>query len=216
MLAWLKRPRCHGWTVAQALARQQTTRQRAIRQRMAVPTALRVQLRQVLPSARRLPIALALLCAACVGNGVGVPAPPEAGTVPTTWPQIQAQILGPMCAQPCHHGGAAPKGLALDDAGALQNLVGVASAELPGMQRVAPGQPDESYLIVKVSATDARRVGARMPRTGPPYLTSGQIAALRKWISAGATTTWDANAIDAGSTMMPGADSGAVDAQEEP
>ena len=224
MAAELSRPRSHGCTAAhpQALARiQPSVKRNSQRWFMATSAEQAPRLVALSPSGRWLQTAigalLAGLCLGCVGSGEGVPAPPESGTVPTTWPQIQAQILGPTCAQPCHHGGAAPKGLSLDDAGALQNLVGVASAELPSMQRVAPGRPDDSYLFVKVAGADPRRVGARMPRTGPPFLTNGQIAALRKWIAAGATADWDANAVDAGSTMMPGSDvDAATHAQEDP
>ena len=162
-------------------------------------------------------VAAGLVCmglCACVGSGVGVPAPPESGSsVPRTWPEIQAQILDPKCAQLCHHGGGAPKGLSLENAVAYQNLVGVASAELPSLQRVAPGRPDESYLIVKVAPMDPRRVGSRMPRTGPPFLTGGQIAALRSWITAGASKDWKYDATDAGSTVVPTPD---VDAGSQP
>ena len=163
---------------------------------------------------------IGLLGGACVGNGVGVPAPPESGSaVPRTWPEIQALILEPHCAQLCHHGGASPKGLSLESAMALQNLVGVASAELPSMLRVAPGHPESSYLIVKLVPADMRRVGSRMPRTGPPFLTSGQIDALRRWITAGATKDWKANSADAGPTVVatPDVDAGSQpDTQEEP
>lgn len=159
---------------------------------------------------------LTWLCAACVGSGEGVPAPPESGGVaPRTWPEIQAQILEPMCAQSCHHGGASPKGLSLDNAVALQNLVGVAAAEVPSMQRVAPGRPEDSYLIVKIAAMDPRRVGARMPRNGPPFLTNAQIGALRKWIAEGASKDWHADAADAGATLLPGAGAGADASADE-
>ncbi len=218
--AWLKRPRSHGWTVAQLIApnsKKLRISSEIVLGRMLASPGNRPLAAIVAPRRWWLQSLLGVACAGCVGTGEGVPAPPEGGAVPTTWPQIQAQILGPMCAQPCHHGGAAPKGLSLDDAGALQSLVGVASSEVPTMQRVAVGQPDQSYLIVKVAGTDARRVGARMPRLGPPFLTNGQIAALRKWISAGARADWDGNAADAGSTLMPGSDAFVShDTQEEP
>jgi hypothetical protein len=64
-------------------------------------------------------------------------------------------------------------------------LVGVSSAEKAGETIVVPGNPDASYLVKKLEG-DATITGRRMPRNGPPYLTSGQILVLRRWIQAGA------------------------------
>lgn len=114
----------------------------------------------------------------------------DSGTVPKSFDQLQQLVLTPMCAEPCHKGGAAPKGLSLESGRAVASLVNVPSVEAPGMMRVAPGQPDASWLLVKVAAMDSRRVGARMPRNGPPFLTSGQVAAVRRWIQAGARADW--------------------------
>jgi len=83
------------------------------------------------------------------------------------------------------------------------------------MLRAAPGKPDDSDLSVKLAAAEPRRVGARMPRTGPPFLTGAQLSALRKWIAAGATTDWRADAADAGATVVPAPEVDAGDAQEE-
>ena len=49
----------------------------------------------------------------------------------------------------------------------------------------------DSYLIIKVTPTDARRVGNRMPRNGPPFLTNAEIRGLRRWIDQGATDDWE-------------------------
>lgn len=230
MAGWLRRPRCQGLTVAQPPNRTRLSRATASKMRlgnvdMALNLVRSTALRWPLSQGRlRMQVAvlalISLAGSACVGNGVGVPAPPESGSaVPRTWPEIQSLILEPHCAQLCHHGGASPKGLSLESAVALQNLVGVASSELPSMQRVAPGHPENSYLIVKLAPSDMRRVGSRMPRTGPPFLTGGQVDALRRWITAGATKDWKADAADAGPTVVSGPDVDAgsqPDAQEEP
>lgn len=212
---WLSVPRCQGWTVAQAP-------HRAEQKIAATITTCRVFVQRfwlMLTSRRPRPLwhlrqrlqglLLLSVAAGCVGSGQGVPAPPEPGaTGPKTWAEIQTQILEPTCAQPCHHGGAAPKGLALDHLSAYKALVGVTSAEAPAMLRVAPGKPDESYLIVKVASADPRRIGSRMPRTGPPFLSSPQIAALRQWIAAGATQDWQADAGNGETLGVPGPDAG--------
>ena len=76
-------------------------------------------------------------------------------------------------------------GLNLIDGQSLAALVGVASTGKPGAIRVVPGKPDESYLIQKLEGR-SDIVGQRMPRTGGPYLTAGQISIIRRWIELGA------------------------------
>jgi hypothetical protein len=65
------------------------------------------------------------------------------------------------------------------------NLVGRTSGNKPGAVRVIPGDPDNSYLIQKLEGSPGI-VGERMPRTGGPYLTPGQISIIRRWIELGA------------------------------
>jgi len=162
-----------------------------------------------------------LLTGGCVGSGIGLPDAASSTAVPDTFENIQTLIFDPLCAAPCHNGGAPPKGLSLEAGRSLSGLVGVPSTEAPGMLRVAPGKPEESYLIVKLVKTDSRRFGARMPRTGPPYLEDPQIRALERWIRAGATDDWvdGDGSIDAGISdaappydAVPIPDSGAPDA----
>ena len=64
-------------------------------------------------------------------------------------------------------------------------LVNVASRNKPGAIRVIPGDPDASYLIHKLEGR-GDIVGERMPRTGGPFLTAGQISIIRRWIELGA------------------------------
>ena len=60
----------------------------------------------------------------------------------------------------------------------------VASAEVPSLLRVNPGNPDASYLVQKIQGNAA--VGSRMPANGPPFLSQAQIDLIRGWIAAGA------------------------------
>ena len=62
-------------------------------------------------------------------------------------------------------------------------LVGAASAEVPSLKRVAPGDANNSYVIQKLEGHAA--VGARMP-FGGPYLDATTIALIRQWIDNGA------------------------------
>jgi hypothetical protein len=60
----------------------------------------------------------------------------------------------------------------------------VSSTQKPGTLRVVAGNPDGSYLINKLEGTSS--TGRRMPFNGPPYLTSGQVTIIRRWIEIGA------------------------------
>ena len=134
---------------------------------------------------------LLLLASACVGSGVGVPwEEPDPDVAPTDFPEIQTMIFDPMCTPQCHSGGAAPKGLSLEWGRSLRALVNVPSVEAPDMLRVSPAHPEESYLVVKIDTSDPRRVGNRMPKNGPPYLSYVQVRAIERWIAAGATDDW--------------------------
>jgi hypothetical protein len=62
-------------------------------------------------------------------------------------------------------------------------LVDVPSVEVPGLHRVAPGEPDNSYLVQKIEGRAA--VGDQMP-LGGPSLDAEQINLIRQWIAAGA------------------------------
>jgi hypothetical protein len=72
----------------------------------------------------------------------------------------------------------------LPDAG-YAALVNVASITNRGSTRVIPGDPDNSILIRKLEGSPGL-VGQRMPIGGGPYLTSGQILIIRRWIEEGA------------------------------
>lgn len=172
----------------------------------------------MIPSTRRtLLFAISINMTACVGSGVGVPdAAANSGEVPTTYSEIQTVVFDPLCATECHRGGSAPKGLSLEAGLSLPGLVGVPSTESPDLLRVAPGRPQDSFLVIKVVATDPRRVGSRMPRNGPPFMTDPQTRALKRWITAGATIDWvdGDEPIDAGVEPPDGAplDASATDA----
>lgn len=81
----------------------------------------------------------------------------------------------------CHTGANAPQGLDLTEEAFKANLVKVKSAGAPQFLRVKPGDAANSYLIKKVKGVGIK--GDRMPRGSSP-LSSAEIAALEKWISA--------------------------------
>ena len=77
--------------------------------------------------------------------------------------------------------------MSLVPAHAIANLVNVKSVEATSLMRVVPGNPDKSYLIMKLEGTHIENggMGARMPFGAPP-LSADKIAKFRQWISEGA------------------------------
>ena len=76
-------------------------------------------------------------------------------------------------------------GLVLLEGRSYQALVGQPSRQKAGAILVVPGDPNASYLIHKLEGA-ADMVGARMPRGSGPYLTTGQMQIIRRWIELGA------------------------------
>lgn len=117
------------------------------------------------------------------GDGSGLQGPPLP-PLTATFSSLQANIFTPTCATAgCHSGAGAPVGLLLDDVNSYGLLVNRPSGEVPALLRVAPADPDNSYLIQKLEGTAA--VGARMPLNGQP-LAQSTINVVRQWISDGA------------------------------
>ena len=104
------------------------------------------------------------------------------GPLAPNFDSIQANIFEPLC-EHCHSGANAPVGLRLDAANSYALLVGVASGERPNILRVAPGDPNNSYLIQKLEGTAG--VGERMP-AGLPAVPQADINIIRQWITDGA------------------------------
>lgn len=128
------------------------------------------------------------IVAACGGgNGSGdqpPPEPPPPSQFGPNFSEIQAELFTPTCAvSGCHTGAAAPQGLRLDEANSYGLLVDVESTEVPSILRVAPGDPDNSYLIQKLEGT--AEVGEQMP-LGGPALEQASIDVIRQWITDGA------------------------------
>lgn len=129
--------------------------------------------------------------AGCAGNGEGLdqngqPLGSSGGTgAPLTadFTSIQDNVFTPICTR-CHIGASAPEGLQLDAAHSYDLLVGVASVEQPGVLRVAPGNPDASYIIRKLEGAPGIS-GGQMP-LGGPYLPQSTIDEIRQWIIEGA------------------------------
>jgi hypothetical protein len=126
---------------------------------------------------------------ACAGDGTGVDLGNGNGGGAVGFAASVQPILTSNCAlSGCH---AVPnlkpseKGMNLSQGQAYANLVGVRSAQ-SALSRVAPGVPDQSYLVHKIEGTQASvgGSGSRMPLGGS--LSASQIETIRSWIAAGA------------------------------
>jgi hypothetical protein len=135
---------------------------------------------------------LAAACAAsCAGNGDGLNAQGEpissagssSGPITADLQSIEDNVCTPICSK-CHIGASAPEGLQLDAAHAYNDLVGVPSAEEPNFLRVNPGNPDLSYMVLKIEGAPGIE-GGQMP-LGETPLPQATIDAIRQWITNGA------------------------------
>jgi hypothetical protein len=127
-----------------------------------------------------------VFCVALAGCGSGdgfVGSGGASGPLTANFDSIQANVFEPLC-EHCHSGANAPAGLRLDAANSYALLVGTASVERPNLSRVAPGNPDVSYIIHKLEG-GPNIIGERMP-AGLPAVPQTDINVIRQWITDGA------------------------------
>ncbi len=131
------------------------------------------------------------ILAGCAGNGQGLNSAGapigsgggSSGPLTADWQSIQDHVFTPICS-PCHNGAGAPQGLILDAAHSYSLLVGVPSNEVPSLDRVKPGDPNSSYIILKLTGAPGI-VGKQMPLDQAP-LPQSTIDVIRQWITNGA------------------------------
>ena len=117
------------------------------------------------------------------GNPPPPPPPPPPGGFGPNFSEIQANVFTPDCATSnCHSGANPAASLSLEAANSYAMLVGVASSQSAGTQRVNPGSPNNSYLVQKLEGTASS--GGRMPPNGA--LPQSEITTIRQWITDGA------------------------------
>jgi hypothetical protein len=153
--------------------------------------------------------------AGCAGSGEGLDEngrPDTGGPPPLTadFDSIQENVFTPICTG-CHAGAAAPLGLQLEAGVSYAQLVGIPSVEDPDLLRVAPGDPDASYLVHKIEGRP--EAGPRMPLGGPP-LPQATIDVIRQWIVEGAQASASALVADGPATLVAVSPPSAVPAGE--
>ncbi|HEX5758723.1 MAG TPA: hypothetical protein VF121_05975 [Thermoanaerobaculia bacterium] len=134
----------------------------------------------------RLVLLWSLLATAACGTVKSPTEPAEGPAGPALrFAQIQGEIFTPVCAKAgCHDAATAQNGLVLEAGRSYALLVGHPALGA-AMPRVAPGEPERSYLLKKLRG-DPDISGDRMPLDGPPFLTAQQIEGIAGWIRAGA------------------------------
>ncbi len=84
----------------------------------------------------------------------------------------------------CHMTGNPSAAFSLDPSAAYANMVDVAATTYASMDRIEPGDPERSFVLLKVrDATPP--AGQQMP-TGGPYLSQAEVDVIADWITEGA------------------------------
>jgi hypothetical protein len=126
------------------------------------------------------------------GDGTGVFAPPGVCNAnltpdPNLFAPVQDIFTDSCALSGCHAGANPSAGQSLSQGAAISNIVCVPSVEVARLFRVQAGNPDSSYLVLKVegNAGAVGGVATQMP-IGFPALTQQEVDAIRAWILAGA------------------------------
>ncbi len=132
--------------------------------------------------------ALAALVALCGCAGSGPPPTDSSDWFAT----IQRTIFDRQCLDAgCHNSQSQAGGMNLSAGASYNSLVNVpaenAAAHGLGMTRVAPNDPDLSFLLIKITNPGPGQ-GSRMPQSKDP-LSENDIESIRQWILAGAPRT---------------------------
>ena len=144
----------------------------------------------------RISTLICVMAAALAAGGCDEKLSKLAGPTPglePTFSSVQSQIFettdsaGRQACINCHTAaGRNPSGgMNLTHDVAYAQIVNVPSRGKPTAIRIIPGDPVHSYLVHKLEgAPDI--VGLRMPFSGAPFLTDGQMIILKRWIELGA------------------------------
>lgn len=117
------------------------------------------------------------------GDATDAPLPDIPDPPPPTWDELLA-LVQVECA-PCHTDRVSGELSLRDDAG-LYDRLRADAFQAPALARVAPGDPDASYLWLKLEGRqdEVGGLGERMPADGA--LDAEQLELVRAWIAAGA------------------------------
>jgi hypothetical protein len=136
-----------------------------------------------------IPLGLALTvvlsgCAPEIGARVAASGAAAAGSMS----DIELRILVPRCATAgCHSGSPPAVSPRLEEGASWGAMVDVSSEELPSMDLVETGDPERSYLVLKLRGAAGAQGGSglRMPPSAEP-LDEAELTGVETWITGGA------------------------------
>jgi hypothetical protein len=133
---------------------------------------------------RSLLLVAALLWAGCGGDDstVGPDDDGEGALTEATLAQVSGVFSVSCALSGCHSGGEPAADMSLEGDFAAR-IIGVASGQRPDLKLVDPGNPDSSYLLIKVRGDD-EIVSQQMPPD--KVLPAEQVEIIRAWIASGA------------------------------
>jgi hypothetical protein len=121
-----------------------------------------------------------LLWTACGTAVPDVPADQPVSYAAHIEPLIVARCLG------CHEAEDPEADLVLEPGQGYGDLVGRPSVQQPSMELVSPGDPDASYLWLKLQHTAPHGKGMPRTLTGSKKLRLDELELYRRWIEGGA------------------------------
>lgn len=134
--------------------------------------------------------AVAALTAGCVISACGGNDTGDSGPQTSTFQRIQAEVFDVSCSSDsCHSSFGQAGDMILDTDHSWDALIlhepanPIAAAH--GWMRVMPGEPEQSFLVAKLTHTLAAGEGLGMPYNAAP-LEAGTIEIIKAWIAAGA------------------------------
>ncbi len=112
---------------------------------------------------------------------------PDGGRL-MTFQELMTEVLVPTCAGSfCHKPDPPPAApMSLEPAVAYRELVNAPSDQRPGMMRIAPNDPANSWVLVKLKADLATAAGTTRMPLNKPELSPALVEQLENWINRGA------------------------------
>jgi hypothetical protein len=103
-----------------------------------------------------------------------------------TFTQVQTLVFVNSCG--CHNGGTHSTGMVgLSGVNGYNNIVSVASSQMPSLNRIEPGLSLDSYLFQKITGTQTTATNP-MPNGSPGLIVTSpdHVTGIKNWIDAGA------------------------------
>lgn len=129
------------------------------------------------------------ICAGCCPEVKGKDSGTQSGdgsTGSARLSAIQEEVFDQHCVNNCHETLNAAENLQLSELKSFKNLVNTPSQQITTINRVVPGEPDRSYLIMKLEGEPRFKIwGEQMPLNAPPR-PQEEADRLRAWITRGA------------------------------